>query len=393
MKLKRSALQLESLVDRIDNDEVDLQPDFQRGEVWDKRRQQRLIDTILRAWYVPAVHLIEDGRGNESVLDGQQRIKTIYDFFRDRIVIDGKSEPADDAILSLDGKRYSELPPQVRRQVQRFTLDIISLYDFEPSEPNELFFRLNQSYNLTPAEKRNALYGPTRDQVRSLVDQLRATGLLEKSAIGFSNGRLAYDDIIARTCVAIELNTLTTHINNNTVELFYRENTEGFSSTTLSSLVASSSILLQQIHSSEQSIRFNKGTLQTWLLYCFWAPVETGPIPVNLLSTLESLRLGLRGNSIPPESAPHSAVQAILRLYDDRSSYRVTDVSSVVARDGCIHLLSNFLFKTTNHLGSADFCDFLEKDLDSANENVVMEFLSRVNWGSTLLTKSGIIER
>jgi hypothetical protein len=50
---------LESIARRLLNDEIDLQPDFQRQEVWGKFKKQRLIDTILRDWAVPPIHIIQ----------------------------------------------------------------------------------------------------------------------------------------------------------------------------------------------------------------------------------------------------------------------------------------------------------------------------------------------
>ena len=143
----------------------DLQPEFQRGEIWDDKRRQRLIDTILRDWYVPAVHIVqEDDR--ELVLDGQQRLATIRDFFADKLTVDGATEPSSPEIYEADhGMRFSDLPESRQRALRRFPLPVVYLRDHAPGEPNGLFFRLNQSYNLTPPEKRNALHGAARNQV------------------------------------------------------------------------------------------------------------------------------------------------------------------------------------------------------------------------------------
>ena len=45
MRLEKSDPQLETLVSRIEAGELDLQPDFQRGEIWDTKRRQRLVDS------------------------------------------------------------------------------------------------------------------------------------------------------------------------------------------------------------------------------------------------------------------------------------------------------------------------------------------------------------
>ena len=89
METKRSEVDLETVVRRIRDEELDLQPEFQRGEVWDLPRRQRLIDSILRDWYVPAVHFVRDEDGEETVLDGQQRLAAIRDFFDGRFRVNG----------------------------------------------------------------------------------------------------------------------------------------------------------------------------------------------------------------------------------------------------------------------------------------------------------------
>lgn len=383
MKLEKSDLQLETIVSRIEAGELDLQPDFQRGEIWDTKRRQRLVDTILREWYVPAIHIVVDSDGEEVVLDGQQRLAAIRDFFADRVKIDGTIEPHDELVASLNGLKYSNLPFAVRKAVNRFVLPIITLSEYGPQEPNELFFRLNQSYNLTPPEKRNALHGKARDQVRQAVDDLSEIGLLDSSKIGFTNGRLAYDDIIARTCVAFELGNLRQHINNNVVEEFYRASTP-FSDETIDSVRSSGVELLRQIDESGARVKFNKGTLQTWLIYCRWAPLADGSVPATLLKQFETDRALVKRGEQLPLSGGSRVLAAILQLYDDRASYRVTDVSSVLIRDLAVHLYSEIEFGTPSHRASSELLAALDREPGSA-QTLVAEYLDRVRWGDPLV--------
>jgi hypothetical protein len=378
VKLEKSDLQLETIVSRIRANELDLQPDFQRGEIWDNPRRQRLVDTILREWYVPAIHIVLDSDGEEVVLDGQQRLAAVRDFFDDKVKVNGLIEPIDPAIKELHGLRYSQLPAVARRAVNRFVITVVTLSDHNPQEPNELFFRLNQSYNLTPPEKRNALHGRARDQVKRLVEDLTAEGLLSSGTVGFSNGRLAYDDIVARTCVAIELGNLRQHINNSVVEGYYRSN-EPFSDTTVDRLRESASSLLRQIKNTDSGkVRFNKGTLQTWLVYCHWAPRLTGPLPKNLLGQFEVSR----SESKTGDRVTSRAVAEMLRLYDDRASYRVTDVSSVLIRDLAIHAYSLSEFVDTRpYRGSDRFMEALEAEPDDGTQ-LVAGYLEQSGWGS-----------
>ncbi len=376
MKLEKSDLQLETIVSRIRARELDLQPDFQRGEIWDNPRRQRLVDTILREWYVPAVHIVIDSDGEEVVLDGQQRLAAVRDFFEDQVKVNGHIDPIDPMIERLHGLRYSELPDQVRKAVNRFVITVVTLSDHTPREPNELFFRLNQSYNLTPPEKRNALHGPARDQVKHLVEELTDHGLLDSMSVGFTNGRLAYDDIVARTCVALELGNLRQHINNNVVENYYRS-PEPFTERTVHWVRDSAALLLEQIRNTSTRVRFNKGTLQTWLIYCHWAPRLTGPVPPYLLAAFEASR---SENKAGEKSAGRAVVE-VIRMYEDRASYRVTDVSSVLIRDLSLHLFSLATFPSTlPHDHSDHLLPDLDADPESANQ-IVASYLDNSSWG------------
>ncbi len=50
MKCESTELEIETIVNRIKNEDMDLQPDFQRGEIWTLQKKQKLIDSILRGW-------------------------------------------------------------------------------------------------------------------------------------------------------------------------------------------------------------------------------------------------------------------------------------------------------------------------------------------------------
>ncbi|MGY3262389.1 DUF262 domain-containing protein [Frigoribacterium sp. 2355] len=384
MKIEKSDPQLETLLSRIRAKELDLQPDFQRGEVWDGKRRQRLVDTVLRGWYVPAVHIVRSPEGDEEVLDGQQRLAAIRAFFDDRVRIDGTIDPKDPRIEALDGLKYSQLPENVRKAVNRFVLQTITLTDYLPEEPNELFFRLNQAYNLTPPEKRNALRGDARDQVKELVAQLTEDGLLARERIGFSNGRLAYDDIIARACVAIENGSLRTHINNSVVESFYRQG-GGFRQETMHAVRNAGRRLLTQIETaarSGQRIRFNKGTLQTWIVFCEWAPSVSGDLPEFFLARFEEDRALVRTGEFATDTVDRRARAQVLRLYDDRASYRVTDVSSVLIRDLALQLFAEDEFDWPAYRGSGTLMNQIAAEPELA-QTLVAEFLGAADsrWG------------
>ena len=197
MRLLPSDPDLQTIVRRIEDGVIDLQPDFQRGEVWSIAKKKRLIDSVLRNWHVPPIHVVITDGGIQEVLDGQQRLVSIRDFVRGLFPVDGNIEPFDESIKHLDGKRYGTLPTDVRNEFDQFTIRVFRLVDYRPEEPGELFYRLNQLTNLTAAEQRNAFFGPVRKQIKDLVQLIEARPDFERR-IGFSNARMSYDDVLAR---------------------------------------------------------------------------------------------------------------------------------------------------------------------------------------------------
>ncbi|RPB30876.1 DUF262 domain-containing protein, partial [Vibrio vulnificus] len=102
MEIKELNLQVKNIFQDILDEEIDLKPEFQRGEVWTTPKKRLLIDSILRDWHIPPLHLVELSDGRNEVLDGQQRLTAIRDFMNNKFSIDGSIEPYSDEVASLD---------------------------------------------------------------------------------------------------------------------------------------------------------------------------------------------------------------------------------------------------------------------------------------------------
>lgn len=59
-------------------------PAFQRNYVWDIKRASKLIESIILGLPVPQVFLYEEDRNKFLIIDGQQRLMTIYYFIKQR---------------------------------------------------------------------------------------------------------------------------------------------------------------------------------------------------------------------------------------------------------------------------------------------------------------------
>lgn len=325
MRLSASDPDIQTLVTRIRDGVLDLQPDFQRQEVWSEAKKRRLIDSILREWHVPPIHVVVDDDGKENVLDGQQRLASIRDFVNGKFSIDGKAVPLDPKIQELDGKFFSQLPERIRANFNRFTIRYYRIDDYKPEEPGELFYRLNQPTNLTTAEQRNAFFGAARKSIKDLVDMLAPAGLTEER-LGFSNARMAYDDVISRVCFSVDLGTLERKVTAQDITDLYR-NSDGFPEVSVGRVRRAIGVLGSALKTEGEKVRLNKATLYSWL--CF------------LVAYLEPLAGELDGKSLgrfirefeSRRKAAGEGRSVLLDVFNDKASSRVADTSSVLARD------------------------------------------------------------
>ncbi|MEU5692930.1 DUF262 domain-containing protein [Actinosynnema sp. NPDC020468] len=322
-----------TIVRRIDQSIYDLQPDFQRGEVWPMGKKQRLIDSILRNWHVPPIHLVATDGGTYDVLDGQQRLIAIRDFVNGRFAVDGRIEPLDDVLSEIHGMRYGELPVKIRNRFDNFSIRVFQLDDYEPQEPYELFFRLNQPTVLTEAEKRNAFIGGPRNQVKKLVEWAAGEGM-NAARLGFSNARMSYDDLIARFLITLDQGTLLEKVTAAKITNRYRDNTPFADRVIEMAQVALAELLkLPVLDESVRRVKPNKATVHTWL--CMIAKAHRHGLlddrRAALVGTIESFELRRLRQAEPSDQDRPDAW--LIPIFNDRATSRVADISSVMLRD------------------------------------------------------------
>lgn len=400
MRFYPSDPDISTIFNRIKDGDINLQPDFQRGEVWSEAKQQRLIDSILRGWIVPPVLVVPSKGGNVlEVLDGQQRLASIRDFKLNRIKVDGLIKPYDSFINGLHGKTYESLPIEAKKLFDKASIRMFEVTNFLPDEPAEIFFRLNQPTSLTSAEKRNAFFGPVRSQLKDLIfnfaPQIEKTGLF-----AFSNSRMAYDEVFARLVCTLEQKTLNKKITANAIDEMYRR-VEPIDIEVISRVERSFELLLEITRivadTSSVRIRLNKATAHSWLL--FMARLDsTGDLPAiaRYMGHFESVRQMLANPHLfSADSSSAYATQEIsshfediFRIFNDRAASRVADVSSVLLRDLSLWL-SWIWFSSGNSAGCfdnayqklrANYKDSFS-NAESSWEVTLIDFASWNKWG------------
>jgi hypothetical protein len=138
------------------NNLLDLSPKFQRRGVWTRAAKSFLIDTILRGKPMPKVLLTQDliGKKNvRTVVDGQQRIRTILEFVSGGFTV-LSTHNAEHA-----GKRFSELDEDTQGEILQYEVGVDLLYNVSLADMLDIFARINTySVTLNTQEKLNAKY-------------------------------------------------------------------------------------------------------------------------------------------------------------------------------------------------------------------------------------------
>ncbi|KZY38763.1 hypothetical protein A3754_08015 [Alcanivorax sp. HI0083] len=374
MIIETSDPDIESIIRRIGDRIINLQPDFQRDLVWSQKKQQCLVDTVIRGWKFPPVYVVAvNDSSQQDVLDGQQRLNALFEFVNDAFPVDGNIEPKSEDISHLHGLYFSQLPPDTKNKLLRYPVRIHELHDYQSDEPSEIFFRLNQGSTLTPAEKRNTFYGPVRDQIKLLVNHMESLDI-DSRKIGFNNSRLSYHDVMSRFVFAIHTGTINEKITDSDLVMMYRSQNP----------VASDTIEIceQAITNFESSIqgkvKLNKATLLTWLMYFYF---EDEPNE-RLVHQFESEREQLKKES--NDLFNFSKMRKILSIYQERSSSSVNDAIPVQLRLLCIFIFSIESGQTPNSPQGEKAKKILELinfSEDSYSESKLIEIMKSVQWG------------
>lgn len=186
-----------------DDGELDLNPKFQRGPVWSPQARSYLIDSILRGLPIPKLLLRttvdRDSRKTvRDVVDGQQRLRTIFDFSANKFALGTKAK-------EFKGDRYQDLSDELKDAFLAYKLTCEQLINASDEDVLEVFVRINSyAVPVSEAELRNARFdNDFSDAVKSLV---QATAPLWALGVVSDRDRVRMVDqsVIAELCAFLE---------------------------------------------------------------------------------------------------------------------------------------------------------------------------------------------
>lgn len=188
-------LTIRSLLDRIENDEIDLNPDFQRKSgLWDDTKKSRLIESILIKVPLPVFYFDSRNEDQWTIVDGLQRITTLNDFVLEKQLNLSNLE----YLKEFEGYSYDRLPRPMQRRIQESQILTYCIRKGTPDDvTTSIFKRINTGgLTLSLAEIRNCVYHGLAGNLVKDMANLESFKLATRNKI--SADRMADRDLATR---------------------------------------------------------------------------------------------------------------------------------------------------------------------------------------------------
>ena len=182
VRVVRSNPTINLMQSRLENDEIDLAPDFQRKSgLWSATNKSRLIESLLIRLPLPAFYVDASNESKWVVVDGLQRFTILKEY----IVHNAFSLGGLEFLKDLEGLTYDQLPRMLQRRIAETEVTVFAIQAGTPDEVKfNIFKRINTGgLPLSSQEIRNALNGK---RVRAFLNGLAES----KEFLTATNGRI-----------------------------------------------------------------------------------------------------------------------------------------------------------------------------------------------------------
>ena len=156
-------IQIKKLFEMERNKQVVVNPPFQRRSIWNYEIKSFFLESIIKKLPTPKIFFqerIENGIIYYDVVDGQQRLRCIFDFLRNDLDIYAKYVK-DKSIMPMGKKicKYKDFLNNYKEDILNYQFNIEILHEAKEAEVLDMFERLNvHTIILKKQELRNAIF-------------------------------------------------------------------------------------------------------------------------------------------------------------------------------------------------------------------------------------------
>ncbi|MNI17503.1 hypothetical protein D3C73_708750 [compost metagenome] len=192
------------------------QPEFQRRLVWINKDKVEFIKTVLEGYPFPEIYIAagevdtKTGIGAEMLVDGQQRITTLYQYFK------GSA----DLRLPKDLPSYEKLDQADQVKFLEYNVVVRDLGKMPIEQIKQVFQRINStSYGLNAMEIHNARYG---GEFKKFAEQISQLEFFNEHRIFTSTDVKRMSDTMY--CASLVATVMSTYFNRDSEVETYLEN-------------------------------------------------------------------------------------------------------------------------------------------------------------------------
>ena len=222
MRTTASNRRLRTLLTGIERQTLIPRPDFQRRLVWVNRDKLAFLKTVLDGYPFPEIYIAagevdtNTGEGTELLVDGQQRLTTLYQYFR------GSPElKLGQAIVP-----YMELSEEQKKAFLDYDVVVRDLGQLDIEEVKKVFQRINStSYALNAMEINNARYD---GEFKTFGEHIADSEFFDRHRTFTGADMRRMNDVTF--CLSLIITMMTTYFNrDDEIEDYLKHYDEGFS--------------------------------------------------------------------------------------------------------------------------------------------------------------------
>ena len=186
---------IKDILDEYSRKEINLQPEFQRQFVWSKTKQKELIKSLYAGFPLPMFYFAESGNNSYEVIDGQQRLTTMFGFLKPKCI----NKPIQSKLISKiqinhNGNVISL--DNLRQIIKNRKIYCVYLPETSENLKYEMFRVLNQGATmLKPQEIRNCLLASEMPKFNRL---LKAVANKLRKITGMTLDRMLGEELALR---------------------------------------------------------------------------------------------------------------------------------------------------------------------------------------------------